>query len=410
MVERVEIRNYDDSKLSQSIRDEIKMMVGEKLDQDRAFQIQQRLSDELRPRHYVLRRVVKGSDRQHIVLVFDVKDVRWIPFAAQPPAHVIYHSKQHFSAAVGVNILDKSYTRLHFSLVNDQDELIERFAGFNIGFQATKIGTQHLGLALRYGRYREQWQPVTVDEARNDIYRHRNTFDPVATFAFDPRLRITAGVSLSNLQIQYPEIHDANANAVTTSMHFHNLWGRTDKTNHLLTADYALHAGTHQLDSDFIYTRHLAQGQYIFGDKGQHLWFRMSAGTITGNAPLFERFSLGDSITLRGWNKFDVAPTGGNRMVYGSIQYDIGGGHGRFSVDESPPTPRMTPGLVREVPMGVHFFYDVGAVGDQGTPIQARHSAGFGFGSSTSSIFFMELGFPIRSTHWGPVFIVGTRF
>ena len=32
------------------------------------------------------------------------------------------------------------------------------------------------------------------------------------------------------------------------------------------------------------------------------------AGVLTGTAPLFERFSLGNTTTLRGWNKYDLAP------------------------------------------------------------------------------------------------------
>ena len=36
------------------------------------------------------------------------------------------------------------------------------------------------------------------------------------------------------------------------------------------------------------------------------LLLRGLAGTISGRAPLFERFALGDTRTLRGWNKFDV--------------------------------------------------------------------------------------------------------
>src|SRR5215813_12878512 len=99
-VERVEIEGYEESKLSTPIRNDLKTLVGEKLDQRKADAIRHRIEDELKPRHYVTRRIVKGSDRQHIVVVFEVKDVRWIPFIAQPPQHILYHSKQNFSAVV----------------------------------------------------------------------------------------------------------------------------------------------------------------------------------------------------------------------------------------------------------------------------------------------------------------------
>jgi len=65
---------------------------------------------------------------------------------------------------------------------------------------------------------------------------------------------------------------------------------------------------------------------------------------------------------------------------------------------------------VGHIGLGFHLFYDVGAVGNSGVPMQARHSAGFGFGSPNASSFFIELGFPIRSTGFEPTFSTGFRF
>ena len=204
-VERVEVQGFDESKLSQSIRDEMQKLVGEKLDQDKANDIQHRLEDELRPKHYVIRRVAKGSDRQHIVLIYEARNVRWIPFIAQPPQHIVYHSKQNFSAVVNAPIPLGSGGRLVLGLADDQDELLERFAGFNMGFEMTKVGTDRVGVALRYSRYHERWQPSTVSAGPTNIYRERTNFEPAITFAFDPRLRVTASVSFSELQMQYPK-------------------------------------------------------------------------------------------------------------------------------------------------------------------------------------------------------------
>ena len=75
------------------------------------------------------------------------------------------------------------------------------------------------------------------------------------------------------------------------------------------------------------------------------------AGGITGTAPLFERFTLGDSMTLRGWDKYDIAPAGGDRMFHTSIEY------------------RYT---------GVALFLDAGSVWDAGTERKVRVSTGFG--------------------------------
>jgi len=401
LVERVEIQGYDESKLSQSIREEMKTLVGQKLDQGKANQILRRMDDELRPRHYVLRRVVKGSDRQYIVVVFDVRKIRWIPYVSKPTPRLLYHSKQNFSGAITVPIPLGGGNRLFFGMVNDQDQLIERYAGFNLGFESTNVGTDRLGLALRYARYHDRWQPSTVLADPNGIYRERNNFEPTVTFAFDPRVRLTAGISLTELEMQYPEIHRAEANAATASLRFQNTWRTNDRQVHSLRTNYDFRSANHSLNSDFIYTRNFAEAQYLYSrNRRGNLILSFQGGHITGNAPLFERFNLGDSSTLRGWNKFDVAPAGGNRMIYGSIQYGFANEQGGLEINERPRV---------DFPIGFHVFYDTGAVGDRGGPMKARHSVGVGFGSATFSRFFVDVGFPIRSGKVTPLFMLGFR-
>ena len=74
------------------------------------------------------------------------------------------------------------------------------------------------------------------------------------------------------------------------------------------------------------------------------------AGGISGDAPLFERFSLGDSRTLRGWDKYDIAPAGGDRMFHTSLEY-------RYR--------------------GLALFLDSGSVWDDGSDARVRVAAGY---------------------------------
>jgi outer membrane protein assembly factor BamA len=111
------------------------------------------------------------------------------------------------------------------------------------------------------------------------------------------------------------------------------------------------------------------------------------AGVIYGHAPLFERFILGNSSTLRGWNKYDLDPIGGNRVVHGSVTY------------------------------GYHImrvFYDTGSVWDQGKSPEAKHSAGIGISSGLGifqkGAFLLAVAFPIRQGRADPVFIAGMNF
>jgi outer membrane protein assembly factor BamA len=146
-------------------------------------------------------------------------------------------------------------------------------------------------------------------------------------------------------------------------------------------AGYGLRAATRTLDSDFVYTRHLVDGRYtadFLGDN--HITLRAGVGTMSGRAPLYERFTVGDTERVRGWNKFDIDPLGGSRTAWGSVEY-------RYD----------------------HFlvFYDVGSVWDRKEARVARHGVGAGFGAAG---WFLAVAFPLRSNGVQPVFMLGTTF
>jgi outer membrane protein assembly factor BamA len=111
---------------------------------------------------------------------------------------------------------------------------------------------------------------------------------------------------------------------------------------------------------------------------GKHqLMEQVVGGSVSGRAPLADRFVAGNSYYLRGWNKYDIDPIGGNRLVHNTVEYRYG-----------------------------HFqaFYDAGAVWDSGQPATPRHSLGVGF---KESIFSLAVAFPIRSGHVEPVIMLG---
>jgi outer membrane protein assembly factor BamA len=104
------------------------------------------------------------------------------------------------------------------------------------------------------------------------------------------------------------------------------------------------------------------------------------AGGITGQAPLFERFTLGDSKTLRGWDKYDIAPAGGDRLLYSSLEY------------------RYT---------GLALFLDAGSVWDDTNgEKRVRVSTGFGFHAGP---VFLVVGFPLNTDDLKAVVTLGLR-
>jgi outer membrane protein assembly factor BamA len=142
---------------------------------------------------------------------------------------------------------------------------------------------------------------------------------------------------------------------------------------------FTLRAGTRSLQSDLVYDRYDLTGGYSFRQNNHHLMVSGMLGKITGNAPLFERFAIGDSKTLRGWNKFDIMPIGGNRVVYGSVEY-------RYC--------------------GVGMFVDAGSVWDQGTVRRNRVSTGVTYSPGP---FFVTVGFPVNTNEFRAVFTMGYR-
>ena len=75
-------------------------------------------------------------------------------------------------------------------------------------------------------------------------------------------------------------------------------------------------------------------------------------GGLGGEAPLFDRFVLGNASMLRGWSKFDLDPAGGSHVVYGSVDYTY-----RYC----------------------QVFYDTGAVWDRPQEREQKQSVGVGF-------------------------------
>ena len=267
--------------------------------------------------------------------------------------------------------------------IDDGDDLIEEYSGFGLRFETRKLITERLGASLEWSTFDQTWRDATlaaiaVNPQIPRLYETRSTVTPLVTFAFTPELRVTAGVSISELEPLPGAVGSEMANAAVASIGYDRRWHAAGATQDL-NAIFGMRAGSRALESDLAYTRYLGQGWYRYA-RGRHS-VRVSgmAGSITGDAPLFERFSLGDSVTLRGWDKYDIAPAGGNRMFYASIEY-------HFS--------------------GLALFLDSGSVWDQNKDSQFRVAAGLGF--HPGPVFF-DVGFPLNTDNMSAVFTMGIR-
>jgi outer membrane protein assembly factor BamA len=170
------------------------------------------------------------------------------------------------------------------------------------------------------------------------------------------------------------------ANAAVFSMGFSRGWPEAARDRRNVTADLSVRAGSDSLESDLVYTRILGQGRFRQRWGRHRVIASAMAGRVSGDAPMFERFTLGDSETLRGWDKYDIAPLGANRMVHASGEY-----HYR----------------------SLFLFLDAGSLWDEGTDRQARFSAG---GGQAFGPVFWTVGFPLNTDEVRAVFTMGIRF
>ena len=84
---------------------------------------------------------------------------------------------------------------------------------------------------------------------------------------------------------------------------------------------------------------------------------------------------------MRGWNKFEIDPLGGNRMVHNSVEYRYG---------------------------AFEMFYDAGAIWDEGRQAATpRHGIGLGLRHGS---FELAMAFPVRSGRADPVFMMGMNY
>jgi hypothetical protein len=385
IVEQADISGMPEADVPQGLRDDLRALVGNRLDSGEADRLEQRIRNEL-PGYKVTRRITRGSEVGRIRLVYELCKTApppWLRFEPLRSGYV-YHSEQGGGAYFDLNIGDRDLRVTPFGAIDYADDLVEEYSGFGLRFEARKLGTRRLGASIEWSTFDQDWRTATLDALalRPDIpvpYDQRSTITPLIKFAFSPEVSISAGVSIAELEPLAPATESRMANAVVASIDFDKRWWDDSGGKRRVEGSFGVHSGTRSLESDLTYNRYLGQGSYRFDVGRHHIQAAGMAGGITGHAPLFERFTLGDSTTLRGWDKYDIAPAGGDRVLYSSIEY------------------RYT---------GLALFLDVGSVWDANTEKKVRVSTGFGFHAGPA---FLVVGFPLNTDDLTAVVALGLR-
>jgi len=364
-----------DHKISSGLRKEMSALVGEKLNPARLDDLAKRLRKELRART-VEHRVLRGKSPEYVQVIFQV-EAPPTRFDVSVPKF-LYQGEQGWSgAAEGTATLhNNGFTA---GLVSDGDELVERYTGVVARYESQPWLDTRARLRFEFASYHELWNPSAAAAAGTaELYRTRQEFQPVLSVRVARPLELSFGASFESLGQQEPGAQPLAANAMVAGAKFRReMEGALDQS---VDADYDLRAGARSLASDFAYSRHRWEFRYRLTHGKQEVVDDAWGGVLLGNAPLFERFVLGNSTSLRGWNKFDLDPVGGNRAVHNTVEYH----YGVFQV-----------------------FCDTGAVWDNGQAAIARSSVGVGL---RQGIFSLAVAFPLRDGRMDPVFMVGMNY
>lgn len=364
-------------KVGAQVQNELDSLVGKKFDQEAVDKISKRLESQLHRK--VAPRVEKGVQPEHVKVVFDAPRV----FEADADVHKLaYHSKHGITAGLQSDF-DLGGLDFRVSLQSDSDQLLERYAGYGLGARR-KFG-ERVQLRFDFESFHEQWNATTLRQLNErpdipGIYRERYHMAPSLEIALLETLTLTAGVDIQHFQTQFPAARFEAANAVTTTLRYRRRWA-SDASRQEVDAGYGLRAATRTFNSDYVYNRHAMTTEYKVAMGDHVVSAAVLLGRINGQAPLFERFTLGDSRTLRGWSKFDVAPVGGSRVAHASFEYTF---------------------------HWLGTFYDTGSVWEAGDKTSVKHSVGVTVGGREG--LFLALAFPLRSGSVQPLFILGMNF
>lgn len=402
IVSRARVRGVDNERLSQDLRDALQALVGRPLEEGEADALAKQIEAELVD-FDVHHRISRGDDTGEVRVDFVVMPAersRWVPFAPTM-SKLVYHRRQGWSGAFDIPFgLKRNRVTLGLAKGNNDDR-VEEYSGYSLRIESRDVATRRLGLSLEFARYTPDWRASTLTALSDELappalYGRRTTVTPAATVALTRDLRITGGIMASELdplvasedlfvppstratagftQIAFgrnvhPGIFDAPAGE--------RKGGRT--LEHSVAARYLWQGGRESLGSDLVYDLHVGSARYSVSGEDARLTVAVQAGRLSGDAPLFARFTLGDTTTLRGWDKYAFAPAGGDRMFHSSIEYGY---------------------------KGFVYFVDAGDVWRAGADRRVRVSTGVGFDTGYG---FIMVGVPLNADRLTGTLMFGFR-
>lgn len=369
----------ENTKLPSSLRSRLAALVGERCDVERLQNLAVDLRRELHLRA-VSQRLLRGSQPDRIRVNFEVVQTD-VAFDVSVPKF-LYHSQQGWSAELDARARAGKNT-MSVGVLSNGDDLTERYSGISARYENARLGTDRVRFGLAFEDYRTQWSNSTLRASPDfDLYRTRRNVAPEVTFAIARPLTVSAGLSFEEMKLNTGG--SLASNAITGEVHYGHRFEGNGALQQKLDARYNLRAGARSLGSDYAYSRHSVSVRYEIKSGRQTASDEFTAGAIEGHAPSFERFILGSSSSLRGWDRYNLDPLGGNRVIHNSVTY---GYQMREGTGEA--------------------FYDSGALWQSGHITPVRHSAGIAW---RQGVFVIAMAFPLVEGKFSPIFMAGMNY
>jgi hypothetical protein len=365
-------------KISNSLLHQLTAIIGQKLNPTSLDTLGQNLKKELSARE-VTHRIVRGELPEQVRVEFEVRPAR--ASLGMNVNQFLYDSRQGYSGS-GEATLTVGPQTFSLGAVSNGDWLPERFSGIVARYEDKHLATNRVSLQFEAETYHTQWNQASLLAVSQNpldaptLYRSRQAFQPTATVVVAKPLSLTVGVRVERFEDEGPAAHVEAADAAIADLHYHQSFEGPDSQQDF-DANCSVHASTRLFNSDYEYTERTAGVRYQLRRGKSTLTENAWGGYITGLAPLSDRFVLGNAEYLRGWNKYEIDPLGGNRAISNSVEYH----YGPFQA-----------------------FYDAGAIWEEGQPIVARHSVGLGL---RESVFSLAVAIPVRSGRVEPIFMMG---
>ena len=378
-----QLDDSENANLPGALRERLNSLVGARCDMNVLNEVSDQLRRELHLRA-VSQRLLRGSQPGRIRVNFEIER-RPASFDIAVPKF-LYHSEQKFSGEVDA-IVRAAHNSLTLGVTSNGDDLTERFTGVAVRYENSRLGTDRVRFGIEFDDFHEQWRPSTVATAQEeggvDLYHARRNFAPEFTFVLARPLTVSVGASFEQMESRIPGQPDESANAITAGLRYNREF-EDAAFQQQFGASYSLRAGTRALGSDYPYSRHMFTVRYEFRSGKQLAREEFLGGMIAGYAPMFERFVLGSSETLRGWDRYVIDPLGGTRVVHNSIAYG-------YQIREGT----------------AEVFYDAGSLWEPTRQAKLRHSVGVAY---RQGIFVLTMAFPVVEGRIAPVFMAGMNY